>query len=293
MARFWFAALVSIPTVLVAYPRISWLYTPYLFSPAISEEVVRLLWALSGLMTLPVMFYSGRQFFTGAASAFRRHTADMNTLIALGTGTAWLYSTAALSFPELFPAGTAEPFYDVTAVVTALVVLEQALEVRAKGQTSQAIKKLIGLQARTARVLREGRELEIPVEEAEVGDVVVVRPGEKIPVDGVIVEGQSAVDESMVTGESLPVDKQPGDGVIGGMVNTTGSFKFRATKVGKDTALAQIVKMVQEAMGSKAPIARLADVVSSYLVPAVMIIAVLTFLAWLKFGPSPAVAYAV
>lgn len=293
MARFWFAALVSIPTVLVAYPKISWLYAPYLFSSAISEEVVRLLWALSGLMTLPVMFYSGRRFFTGAASAFRRHTADMNTLIALGTGTAWLYSTAALTFPGLFPAGTAEPFYDVTAVVTALVVLGQALEVRAKGQTSQAIKKLIGLQARTARVLREGRELEIPVEEVQVGDIVVVRPGEKIPVDGVIVEGQSAVDESMVTGESLPVDKQPGDEVIGGTVNTTGSFKFRATKVGKDTALAQIVKMVQDAMGSKAPIARLADVVSSYFVPAVMIIAILTFLAWLNFGPSPAVAYAV
>lgn len=293
MAKFWFAAAVSVPTVLVAYPNVSWLYAPYLFSSAISEGVIWLLWVLSGLVTLPVMFYSGRQFFTGAASAFRHHAADMNTLIALGTGAAWLYSTAALTFPRLFPAGTAEPFYDVTAVVTALVVLGQALEVRAKGQTSQAIRKLIGLQARTARVLREGRELEIPVEEVEVGDVVVVRPGEKIPVDGVIIEGQSALDESMVTGESLPVDKQPGDEVIGATVNTTGSFKFRATKVGKDTALAQIIKMVQDAMGSKAPIARLVDVVSGYFVPAVMIIAVLTFLAWLNFGPSPALAYAV
>ncbi|WP_172960789.1 heavy metal translocating P-type ATPase [Thermus scotoductus] len=293
MAKFWLAALVSVPTVLVAYPRVSWLYAPYLFSWTISEETVRLLWVLSGLLTLPVMFYSGRHFFVGAASAFRRHAADMNTLIALGTGAAWLYSTAALAFPRLFPPGTAEPFYDVTAVVTALVVLGQALEVRARGQTSQAIRKLIGLQAKTARVLREGRELEIPVEEVEVGDVVIVRPGEKVPVDGVIIEGESALDESMLTGESLPVDKQPGDEVIGGTINTTGSFKFRATKVGKDTALAQIVKMVQEAMGSKAPIARLADVVSGYFVPAVMIIAILTFLAWLNFGPSPALAYAV
>jgi Cu+-exporting ATPase len=211
----------------------------------------------------------------------------MNTLIALGTSAAWIYSTVALAFPSIFPAGTANPFYDVTAVVTALVVLGQALEVRAKGQTSQAIRKLIDLQAKTARVLRNGQEVEIPVEEVLVGDVVVVRPGDKIPVDGEIIEGRSAVDESMVTGESLPVDKNIGDEVIGATVNTTGSFKFRATKVGKDTALAQIVKMVQDAMGSKAPIARLVDVVSGYFVPAVMIISVLTFLAWFNFGPSP------
>lgn len=173
---------------------------------------------------------------------------------------AWIYSTVALLIPSIFPEGTANPFYDVTAVVTALVVLGQALEVRAKGQTSQAIRKLIDLQAKTARVLRNDQEVEIPVEEVLVGDVIVVRPGDKIPVDGEIVEGHSAVDESMVTGESLPVDKNIGDEVIGATVNTTGSFKFRATKVGKDTALAQIVKMVQDAMGSKAPIARLVDV---------------------------------
>ena len=173
------------------------------------------------------------------------------------------------------------------------MVLGQALEVRAKGQTSGAIRKLMDLQAKTARVLRNGQEVEIPVEDVLVGDVVVVRPGDKIPVDGEIVEGRSAVDESMVTGESLPVDKTAGDEVIGATVNTTGSFKFRATKAGKDTALAQIVKLVQNAMGSKAPIARLVDVISGYFVPTVMIIAILTFLAWFSFGPTPALAYAV
>lgn len=293
MRKFWFATAVAIPVMLVAYPEVSWLYLPNLFAANVSEGVIWLLFVLSGVATLPVMAYSGRQFFTGGWSAFKHHSADMNTLIALGTSAAWLYSTVALAFPRIFPEGTATPFYDVTAVVTALVVLGQALEVRAKGQTSQAIRKLLDLQAKTAHVLRDGQEVEIPVEEVLVGDVVVVRPGDKIPVDGEIVEGRSAVDESMVTGESLPVDKQIGDEVIGATVNTTGSFKFRATKVGKDTALAQIVKMVQDAMGSKAPIARLVDVVSGYFVPAVMIISVLTFLVWFNFGPAPALAFAV
>ena len=293
MRKFAFAAIVSIPTVLVAYPEVPWLYLPNLFVAEPTQTLIRWLFALSAIATLLVMVYSGRQFFTGGWVAFKHHSADMNTLIALGTGAAWIYSTMALLVPTLFPEGTATPFYDVTAVVTALVVLGQALEVRAKGQTSQAIRKLLDLQAKTARVLRDGQEVEIPVEEVLVGDVVVVRPGEKIPVDGEIIEGRSAVDESMVTGESLPVDKKVGDEVIGATVNTTGSFKFRATKVGKDTALAQIVKMVQDAMGSKAPIARLVDVVASYFVPAVMIIALLTFLVWFNLGPSPALAFAV
>ncbi|RIK43062.1 MAG: cadmium-translocating P-type ATPase [Chloroflexi bacterium] len=293
MRKFWFAAIIAVPVMLVAYPELPWLYLPNLFVDRISEQMIWWLFALSGLVTLPVMLYSGRHFFSGAWAAFKHHAADMNTLIALGTSAAWLYSTVALFFPSLFPEGTASPFYDVTAVVTALVVLGQALEVRAKGQTSQAIRKLIGLQAKTARVVRDGLEVEIPVEGVLVGDVVVVRPGEKIPVDGAIVEGRSAVDESMVTGESLPVDKQVGDAVIGATVNTTGAFKFRATKVGKDTALAQIVKLVQDAMGSKAPIARLVDVISGYFVPAVMILSILTFLVWFNFGPSPALAFAV
>lgn len=293
MRKFWFALAISIPVLLVAYPEIPWLYLPNLFVDNVTEGMMRLLFLLSGLITLPVLFYSGKQFFTGAWAAFKHHSADMNTLIAMGTSAAWLYSTVAVLVPEIFPERTATPFYDVAAVVTALVVLGQALETRAKGQTSQAIRKLIGLQAKTARVVRDGQEVEVPVEEVQAGDLVVVRPGEKIPVDGIIEEGHSAVDESMITGESLPVDKNTGDEVIGATMNTTGSFKFRATKVGKDTALAQIVKMVQDAMGSKAPIARLADVVSGYFVPAIMIIAVLTFLAWFNFGPSPVLAYAV
>jgi Cu+-exporting ATPase len=296
MARFWFAAGASLLILPVAFPELPWLYVPYLFDAEPPMWLVRTLWGASGLLALPVMAWAGRHFFTGMWRAFRNHAADMNTLIALGTGTAWLYSTVVVLFPGIFPAGVgaaAMPFYDVTTVVIALVVLGQALEVRTKGQSSQAIRKLLGLQAKTARVLRGGTEVEVPVEDVAVGDVVVVRPGEKIPVDGVIVEGASALDESMVTGESLPVDKRAGDEVIGATINTTGSFKFRATKVGKDTALAQIVKMVQDAMGTKPPIARLVDTVSYYFVPAVMIIAVLTFVAWSVLGPTPAIAFAI
>ncbi len=286
MRRFWFGVAVSVPVLLTAYPE----WMPGL--RGLGEEAVRWIWGGTGLLTLGVLVYSGRRFFTGAWSAFRHRAADMNTLIALGTGAAWVYSTAVVLFPELFPAGTAEPFYDVAAIVITLVVLGQALEVRAKGRTSEAIRKLLDLQARTARVVRDGTEMDIPVEEVVEGDVVVVRPGEKVPVDGVVVDGRSALDESMVTGESIPVEKGPGDEVIGATVNKTGSFRFRATKVGKDTALAQIVKMVREAQGSKPPIARTVDVVSSYFVPAVMIVATLAFAVWYTVGPSPALTYA-
>jgi P-type Cu+ transporter len=242
---------------------------------------------------LPVMFWSGSDFFTGAWAAFKHRSANMNTLITLGTGAAWLYSTFAISFPAIFPKGTSEPFYDVVSVVIALVVLGQALELRAKGQSSTAIKKLLGLQAKTARVIRDGKEMDLPVEEVLVGDVIQVRPGEKVPVDGVIVEGSSAVDESMLTGESMPASKKMGDEVIGATINKTGAFKFRATKIGKDTALAQIVKMVQDAQNSKAPIARLADTISGYFVPVVMILAVWTFVAWFVIGPQPSLVYAL
>ena len=248
MRKFWVGAIVSIPVMLVAYPELPWLYLPYAFAAEVSEALVWTLFLLSGVAALGVLVYSGRQFFTGAIAAFRHRSADMNTLIALGTGAAWAYSSVAILWPGLFPEGTTQPFYDVATVVTTLVVLGQAIEVRAKGRTSEAIKKLIGLQAKTARVLRGDHEVEIAVEDVEVGDVVVVRPGEKVPVDGVIVHGSSSLDESMVTGESLPVDKTVGDEVVGATMNTTGAFRFRATKVGKDTALAQIVKMVQDAM---------------------------------------------
>ncbi len=287
MRMFWFSAIVSIPVLLFAYPQ----YVPGIRD--LSMETIRWSWVLSAVATLPVLFYSGYDFFTGAWAAFKHRSANMNTLIALGTGAAWLYSTFAIAFPSVFPEGTSEPFYDVVAVVIALVVLGQALELRAKGQSSAAIKKLLGLQAKTARVILNGKELDLPVEEVLVGDVIQVRPGEKIPVDGVIVEGSSAVDESMLTGESLPVSKKQGDEVIGATLNKTGAFKFRATKVGKDTALAQIVKMVQDAQNSKAPIARLADTISGYFVPIVMILAVWTFVIWFVIGPQPQLVYAL
>lgn len=287
MSRFWFAAVVSIPVLLTAYPQ---------FTPLIKDwsmETLRLAWGVAALLTLPVLFWSGSDFFSGAWAALKHRSANMNTLIALGTAAAWAYSTFAILFPAVFPEGTSEPFYDVVAVVIALVVLGQALELRAKGRTSEALKKLMGLQAKTARVIRDEQEMDIPVEEVLVGDIIQVRPGEKVPVDGVLVEGSSAVDESMLTGESLPVSKKPGDEVIGATLNKTGAFKFRAIKVGKDTALAQIVKMVQDAQNSKAPIARMADTVSGYFVPVVMILAVLTFVLWFDFGPQPQLVYAL
>jgi Cu+-exporting ATPase len=285
MKRFWFAALISIPVLITAYPQ---------FFPIVknwSIETLRISWFVTALITLPVLLYAGSDFLTGAWAALKHRAANMNTLITIGTGTAWLFSTFVILFPQIFPKGTSEPFYDVVSVVIALVVLGQALEIRAKGRTSDAIKKLMGLQAKTARVIRNDVEMDIPVEEVLVGDIVQVRPGEKIPVDGVILEGSSAVDESMLTGESLPASKKVGDEVIGATLNKTGAFKFRTTKVGKDTALAQIVKMVQDAQNSKAPIARLADTISGYFVPIVMILAVATFVIWFDFGPQPQLVY--
>jgi Cu+-exporting ATPase len=287
ISRFWFAAIISVPVLITAYPQ----FFPFLRD--LPQDTLRLIWAFDAVLTLPVLLWSGQRFFTGAWAAFKHHSADMNTLVALGTGAAWVYSVVAIAIPEVFPEGTAEPFFDVAAVVIALVVLGQALEVRAKGRTSAAIKKLLDLQAKTARVVRNGQEIDIPVEEVLVGDIVVVRPGEKVPVDGVVLDGHSSADESMITGEPIPVEKNPGDEVIGGTINKTGSFKFEATKVGKDTALAQIVQLVQQAQSTKPPIARLADVVSSYFVPTVMIIAVLAFLAWFNFGPEPRLAFAL
>jgi Cu+-exporting ATPase len=249
-------------------------------------------WAGMGIGSLAVILYSGRHFYTGAWRGLQHRSASMHTLIALGTGVAWIYSTIALLFPQIFPShALADVYYDVTVVVIALVDLGLAMELRAKGRTSEAIKKLIGLQAKTARVVRDGREVDVPVEEVLVGDLVVVRPGEKIPVDGEITEGATAVDESMVTGESLPVEKRTGDEVIGATINKTGAFKFRATKVGKDTALASIVRMVQDAQGSKVPIQRIVDVVSGYFTPSVAILAILGFMIWYTFGPEPRLVY--
>ncbi|MHB1243588.1 MAG: copper-translocating P-type ATPase [Gaiellaceae bacterium] len=291
MRKWWFGAAVGVPTMLLSYPWILPLLGDWL--PRGSDRL-RLVWVAMGVASLAVLAYSGSQFFTGAWRALRHRQANMHTLIAMGTGIAWLYSSIALAVPQLFPdEKLTEVYYDVTVVVTALVVLGLALEVKARGRSSEAIKKLIGLQAKTARVVREGVELELAIEEVAVGDVVVVRPGEKVPVDGVVVEGASALDESMITGESLPVAKAAGDEVIGATLNTTGAFRFRATKVGADTALAQIVRLVQDAQASKVPIQRIVDVVSGYFTPAVLIMAIGGFVLWYDFGPAPAVAYAV
>jgi Cu+-exporting ATPase len=288
MRKFWFAALVSLPVIYFSYPEIF---------PGVPEKGSTALWWIwlaMGILTIPVLAWSGSQFFTGAWAASRHRSANMHTLIATGISAAWLYSTVAVVAPGFFPDEMLrDVFYDVTAVVTALVVLGTALELRARARTSEAMKKLIGLQAKTARVLRDGTEVDIPVNEVEVGDVVVVRPGEKIPVDGQVVSGSSAVDESMVTGEPIPVEKTEGTTVIGATINRTGSFRFRATRVGRDTMLAQIIRMVRDAQGSKAPIQRTVDKVSGYFVPAVLIVAVATFMTWYTFGPSPALVYAV
>lgn len=243
----------------------------------------------------PIQFWVGWQFYTGAWKTARHKSADMNTLIAVGTFAAYLYSVIAMFLPHLFSAQglAAEVYFDTAGAIIVLILLGRLLEARAKGQTSEAIKKLIGLQAKTARVVRNGQEEDIPVEEVEFRDRVVVRPGEKIPVDGIVREGHSAVDESMVTGESIPVEKHAGDEVIGATINKTGTFIFEATKVGKDTMLSQIIKMVEEAQGSKPPIARLADIIAGYFVPAVIGIAIVTFAVWYFFGPVPALTYAV
>jgi P-type Cu+ transporter len=291
MRKFWFAAAIAIPVMLLSFP---WM-VPELgdLLPRGSTEL-RLVWAGLGLMSLPVLVWGGSQFFTGMWRALKHRQANMHTLIAIGISAAWGYSTVSVAFPGIYPnPELAEVYYDVTVVVTALIVLGLVLELKAKGRTTEAIKKLIGLQAKTARVLRNGAEIDIPVEEVLVGDTVVVRPGDKVPVDGVVVDGGSAVDESMVTGESIPVEKQPGDEVIGATMNQTGSFRFRATKVGKDTTLAQIIRLVQDAQGSKAPIQRVVDRVSQYFVPTVMMLAVAAAAIWLIFGPVPAIAYAV
>ena len=233
-------------------------------------------------VSTPVMFWCGNSFFLGAWKALKRRTSDMNTLVALGTGTAYIYSLFATIFPSFFQDRglAADIYYEPAAVVITLILLGRLLEHRARGQTSAAIRKLMGLQAKTARVIRGGTELDIPIGEVVVGDIVVVRPGEKIPVDGEVMAGSSTVDESMVTGEPIPVEKQTGDEVVGATLNTTGSFQFRATRVGKDTLLAQIVKLVRDAQAAKAPIQKLADRITEWFVPVVIAIALITFLVW-------------
>src|ERR1700694_2199992 len=241
------------------------------------------------LITLPVVAWSGQQFYKGTWSGFRHRTADMNTLIGVGTGAAYLYSLVATVAPALFLAARlpADVYYEAVAAIIALVLLGRLLEARAKGRTSEAIRRLASLRAKSAHVVREGKQTDIPVEAVVVGDMVIVKPGEKIPVDGVVTEGASAVNESMLTGEPMPVAKKPGDEVTGATINTTGSITFRATRVGKETALGQIVQLVEDAQATKAPIQKLADRVAGVFVPIVIAIAVAAFVVWFDFGPPP------
>lgn len=287
MGRFRIGAALGLPVLLIGHAQ----FIPGLQD--LSHATMRALWAVSGVLTVPIMVYVGGRFFTGGWSAFRRHNANMDTLVALGTGAAWLYSTVAVAFPGLFPEGTAHPFYEAAAVVITLVVLGQALEARARGRTSQAVRRLMDLRPLVATVVREGVEIEIPAAEVRVGEIVVVRPGEKVSVDGRVREGRSAVDESMVTGESIPVEKGPGDEVVGGTMNTSGVLHFRAERIGRDMVLSRIVEMVREAQGAKPPIQRVVDVVASYFVPSVMIVSVVSFALWYTFGPEPVLSYAV
>lgn len=273
--KVWVGGIVSTVLVIGSLPMMTGLSIPFI--PMWMHNP----W-LQLVLATPVLFWCGASFFINAWKALKRHTATMDTLVAIGTGTAYLYSLFPTFLPGFFTGRGLPPdvYYEAAVVIITLILLGRLLENRAKGQTSEAIRKLIGLQAKTARVIRNGTEVDIPLAEVTEGDIVLVRPGEKIPVDGEIIDGSSTIDEAMVTGESLPVKKQPGDEVIGATLNKTGSFKFRATRVGKDTFLAQIVKLVQQAQGSKAPIQRLADQVTGWFVPAVIAIAIATFIIW-------------
>ncbi|WP_336365545.1 heavy metal translocating P-type ATPase [Marinobacter sp. C2H3] len=248
-------------------------------------------WLGLGLVTLVVMAATGGHFFVGAWKAFRHHNANMDTLIALGTGTAWLYSMAVTLAPDFVPAMARHLYFEASVMIIGLINLGQALELRAKGKTSEAVRRLLDLRAKTARVVRDGQEQDVPVEQVQRGDRVRVRPGEKVPVDGVIVDGESRIDESMLTGEPMPVSKGVGDEVSAGTLNTHGSLVYEATRVGSETALAQIIQLVKKAQGSKPAIGRLADRISSVFVPTVMIIAVIAALVWYNVGPEPAVVH--
>ena len=247
------------------------------------------------LLAIPVQFWAGLEFYKATIPALKHRLANMDTLVALGTTVAFVFSAIITFFPKVVESLGMEamPYFDVATIVIGLILLGRYFEAKAKMGTGEAIKKLIGLQAKTARVVRDGQDVDIPIEQVIIGDVIRVRPGEKIPVDGVITEGESSIDESMLTGESIPVDKHNGDTVVGATLNKSGTFTYKTTKVGQDTMLAQIIKLVQEAQGSKAPIQRIADMISSYFVPIVIMLAFLTFGVWYIFGPNPALLFAL
>ncbi|WP_296060090.1 heavy metal translocating P-type ATPase [uncultured Amphritea sp.] len=270
------------------------IYSLVIGEMTVNTNTERFAWLVVGLFTLGVMVFSGKHFYIGAWKSFVNHSANMDTLIALGTGTAWVYSMVVVFFPQVVPDMARHVYFEATAMIIGLINLGLALEIKARGRTSEAIKRLIGLQAKTARVIRDNQEVDVAIEQVLLNDLVRIRPGEKLPVDGVVVDGHTSIDESMLTGEPMPVEKTVDSEVVAGTLNKTGSIVFRATRVGKDTALARIISMVKRAQNSKPPIGRLADVISAYFVPAIMIIAVVSALAWLNFGPEQqAIAFAI
>ncbi|MBV7518232.1 heavy metal translocating P-type ATPase [Ensifer sp. ENS12] len=268
------------------------------FIPAVHDFVMTNIgmqesWYLQFVLTTLVLFGPGLRFYEKGVPALFRLAPDMNSLVAIGTSAAWIYSVVATFAPDLLPDGTANVYYEAAAVIVTLILLGRFLEARAKGRTSEAIKHLMGLQAKTARLVRNGETIEVPLSDVHAGDTVLVRPGDRVPVDGSVIDGNSYVDESMITGEPVPVEKVAGSEVVGGTINKTGSFTFRATKVGADTVLAQIIRMVEQAQGAKLPIQSLVDRVTAWFVPAVIAIALLTFGIWLVFGPDPALTFAL
>ncbi|WP_213608611.1 heavy metal translocating P-type ATPase [Pseudoalteromonas sp.] len=264
-----------------------------IFDMSVTTNAQRIGWFIVGIVTLVVMVIAGKQFYNGAWQSFKNHTANMDTLIALGTGTAWFYSMVVVIAPSVLPEVARHVYFEASAMIIGLISLGLAFEVKARGRTSEAIKRLIGLQPKTARVVRDNKEQDIAISEVLKNETVRVRPGEKIPVDGEVIEGSSSVDESMLTGEPMPVNKSESDTVVAGSINKSGTLLFKATHIGSETTLATIINMVKRAQNSKPSIGRLADVISGVFVPTVMIIAVLAGLAWLNFGPEPSIAYAV
>jgi Cu+-exporting ATPase len=269
------------------------IYGLFIGEMTVSTTPERIAWLAVGILTFVVMATSGRHFYIGGWKSILSHTANMDTLIMLGTGAAWIYSMVVVFVPALLPEMARHVYFEATAMIIGLINLGLALEVKARGRTSEAIKRLIGLQAKTARIVRDDKEIDIAIEDVLVDDLVRIRPGDKIPVDGIVVDGRTAMDESMLTGEPMPIEKSIGDSVATGTLNKTGSILFRATRVGKDTALAQIIDMVKHAQNSKPPIGRLADVIAGYFVPTIMIIAIVSGLIWLNIGPQPTIAFAV
>jgi len=284
LRKFIVAGVVGLPLMLAE---------PFGLMPMLDTPGGRVFWLAVGVVTLGVLIYAGGHFFRGAWKAFRAHNANMDTLIALGTGAAWIYSILVVVFPGIVPSLARHAYFEAAAIIIALINLGQALEMRARGKTSEAIRRLIGLQPKTARVIRDGKETDVPISEVGLDETIRVRPGEKIPVDGVIIDGHSSVDESMLTGEPMPVEKKIGDEVVGATLNKSGSFLFQAKRIGADTALARIIEMVRRAQSTKPAIGLLADMISAVFVPTVLIIAVVTFLTWFNLGPAPRLSYSL